>query len=110
MGETLASPTFDAELQDEIEVFLTRTMANPPFGGRDRAEVQQNFPIRTGKTAFLFLQHFIRILRAGDVGASTFENTLTSTISFLVFGRYAGFRADRTSGKSHNPRVYRCCC
>jgi len=27
--------------------------------------VQQNFPIRTGETAFLFLQHFIKILRAG---------------------------------------------
>jgi len=40
-------------------------MANPPFGGQERKEVQQNFPIRTGETAFLFLQHFIKILRAG---------------------------------------------
>jgi hypothetical protein len=27
--------------------------------------VQQNFPIKTGETASLFLQHFIKILKAG---------------------------------------------
>jgi type I restriction enzyme M protein len=39
--------------------------ANPPFGGKERAEVQQNFPIKTGETAFLFLQHFIKSLKVG---------------------------------------------
>ena len=34
------------------------SLRNPPFGGRERAEVQQNFPIKTSETAFLFLQHF----------------------------------------------------
>ena len=38
-----------------------RYLAGPPFGGKERKEVQQNFPIRTGETAFLFLQHFIKI-------------------------------------------------
>jgi type I restriction enzyme M protein len=45
-------------------------LANPPFGGKERREVQQNFPIRTGETAFLFLQHFIRMLKAADTAAS----------------------------------------
>ena len=31
-------------------------------GGKERPEVPQNFPIRTGGTAFLFLQHFIHLL------------------------------------------------
>ncbi len=26
-------------------------LANPPFGGKERNEVQQNFPIHTGETA-----------------------------------------------------------
>ena len=43
-------------------------LANPPFGGQERAEVQQNFPIKTGETAYLFLQHFIKILKAPGRG------------------------------------------
>ena len=53
-------------------------LANPPFGGKERVEIQQNFPIRTGETAFLFLQHFIRILRAGGRGAIVIKNTFLS--------------------------------
>ena len=53
-------------------------MANPPFGGKERKEVQQNFPIRTGETAFLFLQHFIKILRAGGRGGVVIKNTFLS--------------------------------
>jgi type I restriction enzyme M protein len=45
-------------------------MANPPFGGKERKEVQQNFPIRTGETAFLFLQHFIKMLKGWGTGGS----------------------------------------
>jgi type I restriction enzyme M protein len=53
-------------------------LANPPFGGKERPEVQQNFPIRTGETAFLFLQHFIKILRAGGRGGIVIKNTFLS--------------------------------
>ena len=53
-------------------------MANPPFGGKERKEVQQNFPIRTGETAFLFLQHFIKILKAGGRGGVVIKNTFLS--------------------------------
>lgn len=53
-------------------------LANPPFGGRERPEVQENFPIRTGETAFLFLQHFIRILKAGGRGGVVIKNTFLS--------------------------------
>jgi type I restriction enzyme M protein len=40
--------------------------------------VQQNFPIRTGETAYLFLQHFIRKLRAGGRAAVVIKNTFLS--------------------------------
>ncbi len=53
-------------------------LANPPFGGKERPEVQQNFPIRTGETAFLFLQHFIKSLKAGGRGGVVIKNTFLS--------------------------------
>jgi type I restriction enzyme M protein len=71
---TLAENLADTEEKDRYEVI----MANPPFGGKERAEVQQNFPIRTGETAFLFLQHFIRILKAGGRAGIVIKNTFLS--------------------------------
>ena len=53
-------------------------LANPPFGGKERKEVQQNFPIRTSETAFLFLQHFIKMLKAGGRGGIVIKNTFLS--------------------------------
>jgi type I restriction enzyme M protein len=53
---TLAENLADIQEKDRYDVVL----ANPPFGGKERAEVQQNFPIKTGETASLFLQHFIK--------------------------------------------------
>src|SRR5713226_1005925 len=64
----------DIQEKDRFDV----VMANPPFGGQERKEVQQNFPIRTGETAFLFLQHFIKILRAGGRGGIVIKNTFLS--------------------------------
>ncbi len=61
---TLTENLADIQEKDRYDVVL----ANPPFGGKERKEVQQNFPIRTGETAFLFLQHFIKILKAGGRG------------------------------------------
>ncbi len=53
-------------------------LANPPFGGKERPEVQQNFPIKTGETAFLFLQHFIKMLKPGGRAAIVIKNTFLS--------------------------------
>jgi type I restriction enzyme M protein len=46
--------------------------------GKERAEVQQNFPIKTGETASLFLQHFIKILKAGGKAGVVIKNTFLS--------------------------------
>lgn len=64
----------DIQEKDRFDVIL----ANPPFGGKERKEVQQNFPIKTGETAFLFLQHFIKYLKAGGRAAIVIKNTFLS--------------------------------
>ena len=71
---TLAENLADIQDKDRFDIVL----ANPPFGGKERKEVQQNFPIKTGETAFLFLQHFIKILKAGGKGAIVIKNTFLS--------------------------------
>src|SRR6266851_2255747 len=71
---TLAENISDIQDKDCFDVVL----ANPPFGGSERKEVQQNFPIRTGETAFLFLQHHIKILKAGGRGGIVIKNTFLS--------------------------------
>jgi type I restriction enzyme M protein len=71
---TLTENLADIQEKDRFDVVL----ANPPFGGQERKEVQQNFPIRTGETAFLFLQHFIKILKAGGRGGIVIKNTFLS--------------------------------
>ena len=65
-------PTY--KKKDRYDIVL----ANPPFGGKERAEIKQNFPIKTGETAFLFLQHFIKMLRAGGKGGVVIKNTFLS--------------------------------
>ena len=53
-------------------------LANPPFGGKERDEVQQNFPIRSGETAYMFMQHFIKMLKAGGRAGIVIKNTFLS--------------------------------
>lgn len=71
---TLTENLADVQEKDRFDLVL----ANPPFGGKERPEVQQNFPIRSGETAFLFLQHFIKMLRAGGRGGVVIKNTFLS--------------------------------
>jgi type I restriction enzyme M protein len=64
----------DIQPRDQVDVIL----ANPPFGGHERREVQQNFPIRSGETAYLFLQHFMRMLKPGGRAAVVIKDTFLS--------------------------------
>ena len=73
-ANTLADNIQDIQDKDRYDIVL----ANPPFGGKERKEVQQNFPIKTGETAFLFLQHFIKILKPGGRAAVVIKNTFLS--------------------------------
>ena len=71
---TLSENIRDIQEKDRYNVIL----ANPPFGGKERPEVQQNFDIKTGETAFLFLQHFIKSLKAGGRAGVVIKNTFLS--------------------------------
>jgi type I restriction enzyme M protein len=71
---TLGENISDIQEKDRFDIVL----ANPPFGGKERAEVQQNFPVKTGETAYLFLQHFMKILKAGGSAGIVIKNTFLS--------------------------------
>jgi type I restriction enzyme M protein len=71
---TLTENLADIQEKDRYDIVL----ANPPFGGKERAEVQQNFPIKTSETAFLFLQHFLKILKSGGRAGIVIKNTFLS--------------------------------
>ncbi len=64
----------DIQPQDRHDVIL----ANPPFGGKERPEIQQNFNIKTGETAFLFLQYFIKKLKTKGRAGIVIKNTFLS--------------------------------
>jgi len=71
---TLTADIRHIQEKDRYDVILT----NPPFGGKERKEIQQNFDIKTGETAFLFLQHFIKSLKTGGRAAVVIKNTFLS--------------------------------
>jgi type I restriction enzyme M protein len=73
---TLSENLSDIQEKDRYDIVL----ANPPFGGKEREEVQQNFPIRSSETAYLFLEHFIKILKAGGKAGIIIKNTFLSNM------------------------------
>lgn len=71
---TLSQNLDEIQEKDRYNIVL----ANPPFGGKERAEVQQNFPIKSSETAYLFLQHFIKILKTKGRAGVVIKNTFLS--------------------------------
>ncbi|AQL29941.1 MULTISPECIES: class I SAM-dependent DNA methyltransferase [unclassified Prochlorococcus] len=71
---TLAENLADVQEKERVDVIL----ANPPFGGKERSEIQQNFPIKTSETAYLFLQHFIKMMKPGGRCGVVIKNTFLS--------------------------------
>lgn len=71
---TLETNIQEIQNKDRVDVIL----ANPPFGGKEKVSIQENFPIKTGETAYLFLQHFIKKLKAGGRCGVVIKNTFLS--------------------------------
>ena len=71
---TLAENLHDIQPSQQQNVIL----ANPPFGGSERSEVLQNYEIRTSETAYMFMQHFMKMLRAGGRAGIVIKNTFLS--------------------------------
>ncbi len=75
-ANTLTENLADVQGKDRVDVIL----ANPPFGGKERSEIQQNFPIKTSETAYLFLQHFIKMMKPGGRCGVVIKNTFLSNV------------------------------
>ena len=56
---TLIDNIRDFQEKDWFNIIL----ANPPFWGKEKPEIQSNFPIKTNATEMLFLQHFMKKLK-----------------------------------------------
>jgi type I restriction enzyme M protein len=64
-ANTLTRNIRDIEEKDRYDVIL----ANPPFGGKEKSQIQQNFPVESNATELLFLQHFMKTLKTGGKAA-----------------------------------------
>lgn len=73
-GNTLSENLSSVQEKDRFNVIL----ANPPFGGSERQDVQQNFAIKTSETAYMFMQHFVKMLKAGGRAGIVIKNTFLS--------------------------------
>ena len=82
---TLSENIMDIQEKDRHNVIL----ANPPFGSStERKEIKHNFPFQTSETAYMFLQHFQKKLKANGRAAIVIKNT------FLSNGDASGLRED----------------
>jgi len=74
-GNTLSQNITDIQEKDRMDVVL----ANPPFGSStEHPEILENFSIRTSETAYLFMQHFIKILKKGGRAGIVIKTTFLS--------------------------------
>jgi len=72
---TLEDNIQEIQNKDRVDVIL----ANPPFGGKtEKKHIQENFPIRTSETSYLFLQHFIKKLKVEGKCGVVIKNTFLS--------------------------------
>jgi type I restriction enzyme M protein len=58
---TLTDNIRDFEEKDGFHIII----ANPPFWGKEKDQIQANFPIKTTATEMLFMQHFMKKLKTG---------------------------------------------
>jgi len=73
---TLTKDIRGLEEKDRYDVIL----ANPPFGGKEKTQIQQNFPIKSSATELLFLQHMMSSLKLnGKCGVVVPEGVLFQT-------------------------------
>lgn len=60
-ANTLTTNIWDIQEKDRYDIIL----ANPPFGGKEKPQIQQNFIFPTNATEMLFLQHIYKMLKTG---------------------------------------------
>ncbi len=74
---TLEENIQEIQNKDRVDVIL----ANPPFGSQsEQKQIQENFPILSGETAYMFLQHFIKKLKVGGRCGVIIKNTFLNNM------------------------------
>lgn len=58
-GNTLRKDVRNLSEEDRFDIIL----CNPPFGGKEKLEIQKNFPEETNAIDMLFIQHFMKMLK-----------------------------------------------
>lgn len=73
---TLTTNIRDIQDKDRYDIVL----ANPPFGGKEKEQIQQNFIFQTNATEMLFLQHIAKMIKVvGRTGIVVPEWVLFNT-------------------------------
>ena len=72
--DTLSERVADIQEKDRYDIIL----ANPPFGGNKNKQLQQNFPVKSSESAYMFMQHFVESLKGGGRAAIVIKNTFLS--------------------------------
>lgn len=62
---TLTTDIRGIQEKDRYDIVL----ANPPFGGKEKEQIQQNFIFKTNATEMLFLQHIAKMIKTGGKAA-----------------------------------------
>ncbi len=74
---TLSENVLGMQESDRVDVVV----ANPPFGAKSGVkEIKDNFPIKTGASELMFLQHFMAKLKAGGRAGVVIKNTFLSNM------------------------------
>lgn len=78
---TLEENVLNIDDDEKVDVIL----ANPPFGGGEKNQIQENFPIKSAETGYLFIQHFIKKLKTEGRAAIVIKNSfLTNDDAILL--------------------------
>ena len=72
--DTLSERVADIQEKDRYDIIL----ANPPFGSNKNKQLQQNFPVKSSESAYMFMQHFVESLKGGGRAAIVIKNTFLS--------------------------------
>ncbi|WP_449420569.1 type I restriction-modification system subunit M [Phormidium nigroviride] len=52
------------DVSELFDVTFDVVLTNPPFGGKENVQIQQNFPVKASATELLFLEHIMKKLKS----------------------------------------------
>ena len=92
--DTLSERVADIQEKDRYDIIL----ANPPFGSNKNKQLQQNFPVKSSESAYIFMQHFVESLKGGGRAAIVIKNTFLNNTD----GASIALRKQRMDNCNHH--------